>query len=996
MTGINIPSKWNHSNKSRREESPAQQYKNKKLIPERYSIIQLGISLFEKKIPSTTTTSTSTDGTASSTTKTPPSIVTKNNSSRGYAIPDVNRTTMTGNNDSSSDNKGPSLPSTSTKDWIVRKYNFYMFPDSLSTREVLLNPGAIAFLQSHNMSLDTWCSQGIPYVCSNAPATDDGGGTVVQEAIRIVQNYVKKTKIDMDDYWNTTPRGKHQMSSSTSHPIEPSVENTVKRTIELTRPSDIGFYARVMASIREWLDNPLTPSAPNMGETQQQHHVWMAHYLAQQQDQALPQQQQQDQEQVINNVNHPENNNNLDNQPTTNNGNLADNRDVGTSSSTRTASSTSFLLPPCNSFLRRALYESIQLEYPTLITEKVGSGNQQQIRVLRLSDEEKYIRYLNLMRDRWNSFVLNHIGMFRIYCAITLVARGYQIPSHNVLFAKSFHDVDWSTVHQTNKILDLLQFDRNRSNDNMISSSLSQSTTSPRKDHTRMKHTSESVNSFSNADVAHGDITALLQRGKPVPIVVHNGYMDLLFLLTHFYCPILPSSYLECKKLISCHFPIIYDTKVLATEGWFFTLNHMINSGNINSYSFGIDVNLFRIEDTSLGNLYKVIVLSEQRRSLLLHPDSQDAGDTFERGTYSHHMTDQSNNASFRILDQMEIVDTPYTSVEAGTVSAVIPNATSSSSTSRGYGRGGGNTPVANPDLRHGVLNNTVLVSAADQEHEAAYDAYMTGAIFIGLCQLIWHVHYQQANSSRRISTPSTTVSAQTSSKFHEWDQFMSFVLNGKDDFCRRNRLYQMSIFTLDFENMKDPLKRGMLINSTYRIAGIDKSISTHDIVRCLGGLVDEHERPIHFDIIWIDDTTFLVAAVYRGSSHNSSNHNNTNNLEGTLRGSNQTVSLLDSSSDSNYEHHVQQLLIDHGIIIFKTLSNRFQTNNKEIITLEEHLKSLQNDTLEHRTEQNVEPLSWTARALSFFGIPIRVTSGDKRKLQPDGSSNESKMKRQR
>ena len=46
----------------------------------------------------------------------------------------------------------------------------------------------------------------------------------------------------------------------------------------------------------------------------------------------------------------------------------------------------SLLLPPCNAFLRRALYESIGEEYPSLILEK-ADGNR--IRVLRLNDEEK-------------------------------------------------------------------------------------------------------------------------------------------------------------------------------------------------------------------------------------------------------------------------------------------------------------------------------------------------------------------------------------------------------------------------------------------------------------------------------------------------------------------------------------------------------------------------------------------------------------------------------
>jgi poly(A)-specific ribonuclease len=54
-----------------------------------------------------------------------------------------------------------------------------------------------------------------------------------------------------------------------------------------------------------------------------------------------------------------------------------------------TSGTTSFLLPACNGFLRRALYESIELEYPALITKNGGPTNKDQIRVWRLSPEEK-------------------------------------------------------------------------------------------------------------------------------------------------------------------------------------------------------------------------------------------------------------------------------------------------------------------------------------------------------------------------------------------------------------------------------------------------------------------------------------------------------------------------------------------------------------------------------------------------------------------------------
>ena len=53
---------------------------------------------------------------------------------------------------------------------------------------------------------------------------------------------------------------------------------------------------------------------------------------------------------------------------------------------------------------------------------------------------------------------------------------------------------------------------------------------------------------------------------NPIPIVVHNGFMDLLFIMTHFYQSNLPTDWMDIKKLISQHFPLLYDTKYMALE----------------------------------------------------------------------------------------------------------------------------------------------------------------------------------------------------------------------------------------------------------------------------------------------------------------------------------------------------------------------------------------------------------------------------------------------
>jgi hypothetical protein len=43
-------------------------------------------------------------------------------------------------------------------------------------------------------------------------------------------------------------------------------------------------------------------------------------------------------------------------------------------------------------------------------------------------------------------------------------------------------------------------------------------------------------------------------------------------------------------------------------------------------------------------------------------------------------------------------------------------------------------------------------------------------------------------------------------------------------------------------------------------VAGIDPAITTLDIVRCLSNIMDMAERRVHFEIVWMDDQTFMVA----------------------------------------------------------------------------------------------------------------------------------------
>ena len=61
------------------------------------------------------------------------------------------------------------------------------------------------------------------------------------------------------------------------------------------------------------------------------------------------------------------------------------------------------------------------------------------------------------------------------------------------------------------------------------------------------------------------------------------------------------------------------------------------------------------------------------------------------------------------------------------------------------------------------------------------------------------------------------------------------------------------TLYQIDLENIKDPMTKKMKPETTYRISNIDPSLRTNDILRRIAGR--------SFEIIWVDDTTFLVCS---------------------------------------------------------------------------------------------------------------------------------------
>lgn len=251
---------------------------------------------------------------------------------------------------------------------------------------------------------------------------------------------------------------------------------------------------------------------------------------------------------------------------------------------------------------------------------------------------------------------------------------------------------------------------------------------------------------WENADVT----SSIPLSARRIPLVVHNGFMDLSFLMSHFHGDI-PDDYSDMKVLLRSQFPIIYDTKTVATES---------------PFGLGREADMLT---TSLQNVFEAIVA-------------------------------RRNESGRSFLDS--------------------------------------------------IRNCTKDSDSEQSQHEAAYDAYLTGSIFAAVLD--------KASNSKPINF---------------WKDAICDPSNvlGRSQ-LRRNVLHQMSIFNADLESADpylDPMKKGMNVDSTFRVTGIDKSTGTRDIVRKLVNMTDSSGKGVNYEIIWVDDATFMVAACYKESDPN-------------------------------------------------------------------------------------------------------------------------------
>eukprot|EP00804_Cyclotella_cryptica_P010761 CCRYP_005535-RB/>CCRYP_005535-RB protein AED:0.12 eAED:0.12 QI:118/1/1/1/0.5/0.33/3/4044/772 len=511
-------------------------------------------------------------------------------------------------------------------EYTCRIYNFYLFPNAESQhQEVTMAPDAVKFLLDNQMDFNKVFSEGISF-------------TTCPHAERLKQKFFANKK------------KRFAAESENENGNNSTAKKSWKERVKLTRAEDIAFVARTMASLREWID------ADNGGEEE----------------------------------GNTTGNDNGGAQRRAGDGDGAS-TDPDTGIGRRQTEGTSLILPPCNAFLRRCLYETIEAEYPGLVLEKADSGPnagaaRNQIRVIRLSSDEKKQRAERILQEEW-SRLLYTIGFTTVFQAISDACNG-----------KTFSE--------------------------------------------------ENTDAFFSGQCS-GVSVPVHNGGRKIPLVIHNGLMDLMFLLTHCHDSTLPDSFEDTKKLIRVYFPLVYDTKILSTE---------CSDADVKGGS------------TALGDLYRS----------LFSPESND------------------------------------------------------------------------PVLKVSTIMNQNDRESNGQAHEAAWDAYMTGCVFYGLC--------------KKILEPSGTRNEEMSIEKILQKESLG---NVRRDLLGLNKIYfHFSLYTIDLESssgipgLLDPLSHGLSVNTTFYVTGIDTNVSTRDILQALtheSQYESELLQHLKYEIIWMDDTSFFV-----------------------------------------------------------------------------------------------------------------------------------------
>jgi hypothetical protein len=173
-------------------------------------------------------------------------------------------------------------------------------------------------------------------------------------------------------------------------------------------------------------------------------------------------------------------------------------------------------------------------------------------------------------------------------------------------------------------------------------------------------------------------------------------------------------------------------------------------------------------------------------------------------------------------------------------------------------------------------------------------------------------------------------------------------------------------LYTIDLEETnQDPFSRGMSPSTTFRVSGIDPSVNTRDILWALSGVSSIPEfwadgavperRVTIFELIWIDDSTFLVATRSPPDS--------------TIPGDQLTAALK-----------------RQGDLVFAALKERYK--EQEVISLEEYSTRMLATTTGDELDKTPTPYGITGLLTGIYTGVANVLGFSKRK-RPDSVESE-------
>jgi poly(A)-specific ribonuclease len=276
--------------------------------------------------------------------------------------------------------------------------------------------------------------------------------------------YLKDQNIDFNTWLNhgipfiSLEGAKSSLMNFSSEQKDNNVDDQDLEWEEPTDAQDVAFIARSMASLREWIDSAAPNASRRLG----------------------------------------------------NNLSLGDEQRLGIAR----------VIPfPKKESLKACLRGKIKYEYPSLHWE----NHHNQHVLVRLNDTEKKLREERKKRVAWRQMYLDNIGFTRVLKALSSACKGELETGCNL-------DSEYKAFEEHEK--------------------------------------NGTIHEFIMKNMSQSDCTESYRSKKcrRVPIIVHNGFMDFLYLLSYFHDSKLPSTYEEVKDLVHGYFPIVYDTKVLGTE----------------------------------------------------------------------------------------------------------------------------------------------------------------------------------------------------------------------------------------------------------------------------------------------------------------------------------------------------------------------------------------------------------------------------------------------